>query len=149
MILLRLQLRFMRHAPCPPEAAMLLVMVQVSDENFFLMSDGGYCRHERFIKFLAQVKPSCSGGVPQVESFTGDFAIVMENLQWLLNEASTPGFTEKHSIVTRPSNVIHIKARHVLFKVSFCYFIWKRLLTYLVIFLLTKVRFYNQRQDEW
>jgi hypothetical protein len=104
--------------PSLPEVAILSAVVQISQDDFYLTSDGSYRGPSRFIKSLAQVKPSCSGGVPEAEPFNSDFATTMDNLRWLIGEATTPGFTEKRGVTTGPNNALHIKVRHLLFEVS-------------------------------
>ena len=42
----------------------------------------------------------------------------MDNLHWLIGKATTPGFTEKHSVTTGPNNALCIKVQYLLFDVS-------------------------------
>ena len=104
--------------PSLPEVAILSAVVRISQDDFYLTSDGSYRGPSRFIKSLAQVKPSCSGGVPEAEPFNSDFATTMDNLRWLIGKATTPGFTEKRGVTTGPNNALRIKVRHLLFEVS-------------------------------
>ena len=99
------------------EVAALSAIVQITMEDFFLTSNGGYRRPNKFVKALAHIKPLCTGGLPEVEPFNADFTTAMANLCWLLNEASTEGFTVKHGVVTDAGR---IKVRHILFEVSPC-----------------------------
>lgn len=101
-----------------PEVASLSAIVQINQDNFYLTSDQSYCGPSRFIKSLAQVKPSCSGRVLKAKPFNSDFATTMDNLHWLIGKATTPGFTENCSVMTGPNNILHIKVQHLLFKVS-------------------------------
>ena len=80
--------------PSLPEVTILSAVVQINQDDFYLTSDGCYRGPSRFIKSLAQVKPSCSGGVPEAEPFNTDFTTTMDNLCW------------------------YIKVQHLLFKVS-------------------------------
>jgi hypothetical protein len=101
-----------------PEVTVLSIVVQIGQDDFYLTSDGGYHGPSKFIKSLAHVKPSCSGGVPEAEPFSGDYTTSMDNLRWLLGEATTPGFKEKRGVMIGPGNAARIKVRHLLFKVS-------------------------------
>lgn len=104
--------------PTETEVAVLSIIVEIGQDDFYLTSDGGYRGPSKFIKSLAHVKPSCSGGVPEAEPFNSDYTTAIDNLHWLLSEATTPGFKEKRGVVTKLGNATRIKVRHLLFDVS-------------------------------
>ena len=57
-----------------PIPATLLVVVLLSDANFWMVADASYCGLGKFDQSFMDVKPSCSGGIPDVKPIKTDFA---------------------------------------------------------------------------
>ena len=82
-----------------------------------MTADAGYRGPGQYVHNFASVKPTCSGGIPNVEPFKNDFPEVFTNVQWLLDSISTKDFGLKRGFVTGPVEAPCIKVRHVLFEV--------------------------------
>jgi hypothetical protein len=101
----------------PPDVAGLSAVVLISSDDFWMTADAGYRGPGRYVRNFASVKPTCSGGIPDVEPFKSDYSEVVDNVRWLLDTVSTQGFHLKRGFVTGPTNAPRIKVQHVLFEV--------------------------------
>ena len=103
-----------------PEPATLSAVVLLSDQDFWMVADAGYRGPGKFNREFADVKPSCSGGIPDVDPFKSDFAEVTANVHWLMDSIATRGFKQKKGFVTGPADAPRLKVRHILFEVRTC-----------------------------
>jgi hypothetical protein len=97
-----------------PIPATLSVVVLLSDANFWMVADTGYRGLGKFNQSFADVKPSCLGGIPDVEPFKTDFAEVTANIHWLMDAIATRGFKQKKGFLPGPPDAPHLKVCHVL-----------------------------------
>ena len=104
-----------------PIPATLSVVVLLSDADFWMVADAGYRGPGKFNQSFADVKPSCSGGIPDIEPFKTDFAEVIANIHWLMDAVATRGFKQKKGLLTGPPDAPRLKVRHVLFEVRACF----------------------------
>lgn len=102
-----------------PEMAILSVIVIISSDDFWMSSDAGWRGPTKITKTFAQVKPSCTGERPNLETLGDDFDIAISNLKWLQDQAATHGFREKKGLLVGNPGMPRIKVRHTLFEVSF------------------------------
>ncbi|KAI0633922.1 hypothetical protein C8Q77DRAFT_1036223, partial [Trametes polyzona] len=104
-----------------PTPAVLSTVFQITSDDFFLTSDGGYRGPTRFHPSLAEVKPTCTGTIPPLDPFRTDFARALDNLRWLQDQIATPTFHLKRGVlVERPHQSPKLKVCHVLFEVNTC-----------------------------
>lgn len=105
-------------APSDCTPAVLSTVFQITFDDFFLTSDGGYRGPTRYQRSLSDVKPSCTGSVPALDPFRTDFMRAIDNVRWVQNEVATPTFELKRGfLVERPRQPAKLKVRHVLFEV--------------------------------
>ena len=82
--------------------ATLLVVVLLSNVNFWMVADASYCGLGIFNQSFMDVKPSCLGGIPDVKPFKTDFAEVIANIRWLMDTIVTRGFKQKEGFSQDP-----------------------------------------------
>lgn len=101
-----------------PDPVIISLVFQITPDDFFMTSDGGYQGPSKFVRSLVDVKPTCTGTLPSLEPFRADFSRVVDNIQWLEDEAATPTFELKRGfLIERPDQPPKIRVRHVLFEV--------------------------------
>lgn len=99
-----------------PELATIAAVALISDSDFYMVSDAGYRGPGKFDTKFADIKPTCTGGKPDIEPFAADFGEVAENARWLMAETATANFTQKQGFFVGTNAVPKIKVRHVLFE---------------------------------
>lgn len=104
-----------------PEMAILSVIVIISSDDFWMSSDAGWRGPTKITKTFAQVKPSCTGEQPNLETLGDDFDTAISNLKWLQDQTATHGFREKKGLLVGNPGIPRIKVRHTLFEVSFLF----------------------------
>ena len=120
-------------APSVPKSNVLLAVVHIPAEDYWLTSDGMWKGPTDAAKMLADVKPSCTGQVPTHEVFSGDYANVLKHLKTILDMACTKGFQQsKGVLVNGLGSNPKIKFWHILFSVSLSVHISAALLTHLL-----------------
>jgi len=87
-----------------PEPATVSAIVLLSDNDFWLVSDAGYCGPGKFNQEFADIKPSCLGGIHDVDPFKVDFTEVTVNVHWLMNCIATRGFKQKKGFIVGPAD---------------------------------------------
>ena len=100
-----------------PKPATLSEVVLLSDHNFWMVADAGYCGPGKFNQEFTNIKPSCSKGIPDVDPFKSDFAEVTANVHWLMDLIVTRGFKQKKGFVMGPTDAPHLKVCHIIFEV--------------------------------
>ena len=101
-----------------PVPVTLSAVVHVPEDNFWMVADGGYCGLGKFNQEFADIETSCSGSIPNVDPFKGDFAELTTNVYWLMDLVATRGFKQKKGFVMGPSDTPHLKVCHILFEVQ-------------------------------
>jgi len=97
--------------------AKLFVVVFITPEDYWLVSCGLWKGPTSGCLNFADMKLTCTGAAPMHEVFRSDFKCAFDNLRFLLEKATTPGFTKASGVLVRETE--KIKFRHVLFEVSF------------------------------
>lgn len=104
--------------PPEPEHALLSAVVQITHEDFWMMSCGRWKGPTTVCGRFADVKLTCTGAAPNDSVFRRDFRTVLANLNHLMAASST-GFTLKKGLVVPSRGATQkIRFRHVLFEVS-------------------------------
>ena len=101
--------------------AVLSAVVRVSDQSFWLTSDGGWRGPTDFTPFLHQVKATCLGIMPNedVGQFHWDWGAAVDNAQGLQSLIATPDFSVRLGFVGGGNDGTgHLRFRHILFEVS-------------------------------
>ncbi|KAM6490375.1 hypothetical protein JOM56_014139 [Amanita muscaria] len=86
------------------------MVVQISEDDFWLTSCGMYKGPSLMVPTLAKVKPTCVGVAPKHDVFTGDFKRASETIKNLMENAITK---DRKGILVPGGK---IKFRHVLFE---------------------------------
>ena len=107
-----------RSPPEQPPAAFLSAIVQITHEDFWLSSDGGWDGPTFDHPTLADVNISSTGGFPRHEELDPDFITVIDNIDALIARAHTHSYSIR-SFQTTSSLILDpkIKFSHRLFKV--------------------------------
>lgn len=103
----------------PPDPAILTVVVTLTQDDYWLTSCGMWKGPTTAAPHLSDVKPTCTGGVPEHPVFAADFSTLLDNIKHLMEKVKTPGFKATQGILVH-GNVGQpkIKFRHTLFEVS-------------------------------
>jgi len=88
----------------------------LSDNDFWMVADAGYRGPGKFNQEFADIKLSCSGGIPDIDPFGLDFAEMTANVHWLMDSIATRGFKQKKGFVTGPADAPRLKVRHIFFE---------------------------------
>jgi hypothetical protein len=103
-------------ASMAPDVAHLSLIVSITNKDFWMTSCGMWKGSTTAVKMLTNVKPTCTGGMPDHHIFEPDFAVAMENVHWLMDQILMPG-NAKQGMVFGNGNKCKLKFRHVLFEV--------------------------------
>ncbi|KAI6024582.1 hypothetical protein EDC04DRAFT_2723655 [Pisolithus marmoratus] len=101
------------------QVADLSAIVQINSNNYWLMSDAGYCKGMKFCQHLYDIKPSCTISEPPMNPYKTDFTAVMNNLRILTQKTSTPGYQLGQGFFFHDNATLtptRFKIRHILFK---------------------------------
>jgi len=103
--------------PAPPDPVELSAVVLITPDDFWLTSCGMWKGPTSVARTLADVKPTCTGDVPQETIFAQDFDSVMENINSLVHDVQINEQTEvKGFFKNSPTGQRKIKFRHILFE---------------------------------
>jgi hypothetical protein len=99
--------------------AKLSVVVLITPKDYWLDSCGLWKGPTSGCRNFADMKLTCTGAAPMHEVFRSDFKCAFDNLHFLLEKATTPGFTKASGVLVYGTGGVEtIKFRHVLFEVS-------------------------------
>ncbi|KAM6490330.1 hypothetical protein JOM56_014307 [Amanita muscaria] len=101
-------------SPMAPPPAVLTMVIQISEDNYWLTPCGMWKEPTDMANTLADVKLSCIGEVPKHDIFAPDFKNVVENLSTIRKAKFTKGYPKQVGILLPGEE--RIKFRHVLFQ---------------------------------
>jgi hypothetical protein len=101
--------------------ATLSTVVQISHNNFWLMSDAGWRGSTKITPHLHDAKATCVGVAPRdTPIFLNDFLIAVENAKNLQQQTATPDLQMRYGFACNgEGQFTEFKFRHVLFEVCF------------------------------
>jgi len=102
--------------PPEPEHALLSAVVQITHEDFWMMSCGRWKGPTTVCREFADVKLTCTGTAPNDSVFRRDFPTVLANLNHLMALSSTGFSLKKGLMVPSRGRTQKIRLRHVLFE---------------------------------
>ncbi|KAI6009203.1 hypothetical protein PISMIDRAFT_10215 [Pisolithus microcarpus 441] len=101
------------------ELAVLSAIVQINSNDYWLTSDGGYCKGSSFCLRFCDVKPSCTICEPSTTPLKNDFSAVIKNLRAIVMKCATPGYKQGKGFFfydNSTTNPSCFKIRHKLFE---------------------------------
>ncbi|KAL4068927.1 hypothetical protein V8B97DRAFT_2024585 [Scleroderma yunnanense] len=72
------------------ELAPISAVVQIDNNNFWLMADTNFCGLTKICLDYTVIKPSCVCHMPEAAPFMADWRSVMDNLCWLQDQIAMP-----------------------------------------------------------
>ena len=98
------------------ELAVLLAIIQISDQDFWMMPDGNWRGPNQYCPTFADLKLTCTGKTLTSTPFEEDFMTVLTNVTTLMNLSARFGMQRGLFIKQPPER--KIKFCHVLFKIG-------------------------------
>jgi hypothetical protein len=102
-----------------PPQALLSTIVYITEDDFWLSSDGYWKGPTQYCQTLADLKITCTGRAPHRGSLKREFATAIQTLEDVMRSALTEEYKIKpvtvHSAAT---GEVKIKFRHKVFEVS-------------------------------
>jgi hypothetical protein len=83
------------YLPAETKPACLSAVIHISEDEYWLTSCGNWHGPNVAAQTLVDIKPTCVGGSPAMEPFATNFSNIISNAEWLLDQATTQGFTRK------------------------------------------------------
>ncbi|KAI6017223.1 hypothetical protein BKA83DRAFT_4481247 [Pisolithus microcarpus] len=99
--------------------ATLCAIIQISSNDYWLMSDGGYRKGSSICSRFCDIKPLCTVTEPSMTPVKDDFANVIKNLHAIVMKCATPGYEQGKGFFfydNSTTNPSRFKVHHKLFE---------------------------------
>ena len=100
-----------------PRDAISSVIVHITDEEFWLMPEGGFRGPPESVATLGDLQLSCTGRAPDVAYLRHDFEAALNNLEYVINVGARENAVTSGLVVER-EGVKKLEVRHIPFVVS-------------------------------